>query len=497
MFLALLRSLHRRRPAPPRRPALRVEALEDRSVPSVAAGPQLTQEVDASFAQAKTDWGQTQTVAQFDPSLGTLQSVEIINTAAMDSAIQVKSLNPMPSTVGGTVKGAVTLQVPGAGPLTVNLASSDQAPVAGSDGAMSFSGGGFHDFGDQASSDSATVTLSAGQADLSAFVGTGTVNLQESARAVWEGNGSGTLLTLVNTQASAGARVIYNYVQAPASLSGFVYSDPNDNGVKEPGEPGIAGVPVALAGTDAQGNAVTQVQVTAADGSYSFTGLRPGTYSLTKQAEPPGYLKGLDTIGTPGGVTGYNTFTQIQLAQGVNGANNNFAEVQAGNLGGFVYLDAHHAGVRTPDDAPIPGTTVTLTGTSLGGLTFNQAVQTNGAGGYGFNNLPPGDYVLTETQPAGYLQGSNQVGSLGGSVVGDQFFVHLTGGNGVNYNFGELLPLPPPPPPVQAPPDLPAPPPPPPPPPAPQQQQAPPAVVTDFAPPSKRDFLGNNWLLWM
>jgi hypothetical protein len=473
---------------------LGVEPLEDRWVPSAVAGlPQLTQEVDATFAQAKTDWAQTQTVAQFDPSLGTLQSVEIINTAAMDSAIQVKSLNPMASTVGGTVKGTVTLQAAGAQPLTVNLASSEQAPVAASDGVMSFSGPGFHDFGDQASSDSATLTLTAGQNDLSAFVGKGTVNLQESASALWEGSGSGTLLTLVNTQASAGVRVIYNYQQAPGSLSGFVYSDPNDNGLKEPGEPGIAGVPVALSGTDAQGHAVSQTQVTAADGSYSFTGLLPGTYSLTKQAEPTGYLKGLDTVGSQGGVTGFNTFTQIQLGAGVNGINNNFGEVQAGNLGGFVYLDAHGSGVRTPDDPAIPGTTVTLTGTSLGGLTFNQSVQTNGSGGYGFNNLPPGDYVLTETQPAGYAQGSNQVGSLGGSVVGDQFFVHLTGGNGVNYNFGEVLPLPPPPPPVQAPPDLPAP---TPTPPA-QQQQAPPATVTDVAPPSKRDFLGSNWLMWM
>jgi hypothetical protein len=616
MLLALLRSLGRRwsrRPAKATqrpRPALRVEPLEDRWVPSVIAGtvyndlnndgilqagepgiagntielhdgagnllatavtdanghyqfatnPTVTphaaaQEVNADFARTKTDWAQDQTLAQFDPSLGHLDSVEIINSATMDSDIQVKSLNPMASTVGGTVKGTVTLTAGNGSPLTVNLATNEQAPVAASDGQMAFSGPGFHDFGEQTSSDSATVTLLSGQQDLSAFIGTGTVSVHESASAVWQGSGSATLLTLVDTEAAAHVRVIYHYTTTndlapgsytlvqpqvppgfvmgkttadnvtplppsgppatipvtltangslnnnfgellPASISGFVYSDMNENGVKEPGEAGIGGIPIALAGTDDQGRPVSLTTTTAADGSYSFTSLRPGTYSLTKTAEPAGYMKGLDTVGTPGGVTGYNTFTGIQLAQGVNGANNNFGEVPAGALSGFVYNDVHNSGVRTPDDPPIPGTTVTLTGTSLGGLVFNTSVQTNSIGAYGFNNLPPGDYVLTEAQPAGYLQGSNQVGSLGGSMSGDQFLVHLTGGNGTDYNFGEVLPLPPPPP--VRPPDLPSPPPPPPvAPPPPQQQQAPPASVTDVAPPSKRDFLGNTWLLWM
>lgn len=611
MLLALLRSLSRRwscrRPtkvAPRPRPALRVEPLEDRWVPSVIAGtvyndvnndgimqsgepgiagntielhdstgnlvasavtdanghyqfsanPNLTphaatREVDADFAATKTDWSQDQTVAQFDPSLGHLDSVEIINDATMNSDTQVKSLNPMASTVGGAVKGTVTLTAGNGSPLTVNLASNEQAPVDASDGQMTFSGPGFHDFGEQTASDSATVTLLSGQQDLSAFIGTGTVGVHESASAVWQGSGSATLLALVDTEASAHVRVIYNYTTTndlqpgnytlvqpqvptgyvmgkttadnvtplppggppatipvtltangslnnnfgellPASLSGFVYSDPNDNGIKEPGESGIAGVPVALAGTDDQGRPVSLTTTTGADGSYSFANLLPGTYSLTKTAEPAGYLKGLDTVGTPGGATGFNTFTGIQLAQGVSGANNNFAEVPAGNLSGFVYDDLHNSGVMTPDDPAIPGTTVTLTGTALSGQTYNVAVQTDVTGAYAFNNLPPGDYVLTETQPGGYLQGTNSVGSLGGSVVGDQFFVHLTGGNGTNYNFGEALPLPPPPP--VTPPDLPT----PPPPPA-QQQQAPATPVTDFAPPSKRDFLGNTWLTWM
>src|SRR5207248_9035844 len=40
--------------------------------------------------------------------------------------------------------------------------------------------------------------------------------------------------------------------------------------------------------------------------------------------------------------------------------------------------------------------------------------------------------------PAGYQQGTNTVGTAGGTVSGDQFTVPLNAGvDGMNYNFGE------------------------------------------------------------
>ena len=39
-------------------------------------------------------------------------------------------------------------------------------------------------------------------------------------------------------------------LSAPAGVSGYVYRDPNDNGMKEAGETGIGGVTVTLTGTD-------------------------------------------------------------------------------------------------------------------------------------------------------------------------------------------------------------------------------------------------------
>jgi hypothetical protein len=67
---------------------------------------------------------------------------------------------------------------------------------------------------------------------------------------------------------------------------------------------------------------------------------------------------------------------------------------------------------------------------------------TDGDGAYVFLNLRPGNYYLTETQPSGYLQGIDTVGTAGGSLSAtDQFFVTLgQGTNGLNYNYGEQPP---------------------------------------------------------
>ena len=63
----------------------------------------------------------------------------------------------------------------------------------------------------------------------------------------------------------------------PASLGSVVWRDLNNNGQRDPGEPGIADVTVTL--YDEQGNIVATT-TTDADGRYLFTHLTPGTYQL-------------------------------------------------------------------------------------------------------------------------------------------------------------------------------------------------------------------------
>ena len=71
---------------------------------------------------------------------------------------------------------------------------------------------------------------------------------------------------------------------APASIGDRVWDDVNANGADD-GEPGIGGVTVIL--TDADGAEVART-TTDANGNYRFTGLIPGTYTVSIEV-PSGY----------------------------------------------------------------------------------------------------------------------------------------------------------------------------------------------------------------
>ncbi len=126
---------------------------------------------------------------------------------------------------------------------------------------------------------------------------------------------------------TGGAKGSYAPIEraAPASLSGFVYVDGNNNGDIDFGEAGIPGVTVTLTGVDLYGNSVTRTAATDANGAYSFNDLRAGTYRIV-ETQPASYVDGIDTLGTLGGVTANDVFSSIQVLAGQDGFNYNFGE---------------------------------------------------------------------------------------------------------------------------------------------------------------------------
>jgi serine-aspartate repeat-containing protein C/D/E len=232
----------------------------------------------------------------------------------------------------------------------------------------------------------------------------------------------------------------YNFGEIrPASLAGFVYADDNNNGIFEDSESGIGGVTVTL--LDASGNSTGLTTVTDSTGFYSFTNLRPGTYGV-RETQPSAYFDGLDTAGTVGG-TAHNPgdlIDAIVLPAGVKAKNYDFGEIRPASLSGKVFLDANGNDTYDSGETLISGVTMYLTD-ALGNRVATAVTDQNGY--YEFRKLTPGTYSVEEVQPAGYLEGSNRVGSAGGTLNSPDHTINISLGpdvNGVNYDFWELLP---------------------------------------------------------
>lgn len=218
----------------------------------------------------------------------------------------------------------------------------------------------------------------------------------------------------------------------PASLSGYVYVDSNDNGVRDAGELGIGGVRVTL--LDAKGNATSTTTTTDANGFYRFEGLLPGVYGVA-EAQPAGYFDGRDSAGTAGG-TAQNpgdTITRAVLGAGVAGQNYNFGELAPASISGRVYLD-------DTGKTPLPGVTLQLLDENCNPVA---STTTDAQGNYTFSNLKPGKYGIREVQPDGYFDGNDYLGSAGGRFVENDRVCGIivgSGGRAVNYDFTELAP---------------------------------------------------------
>jgi hypothetical protein len=181
----------------------------------------------------------------------------------------------------------------------------------------------------------------------------------------------------------------------PGSISGTKFLDANGNGIRDAGETGTAGVTIVLQNT-APGSGTGVQTRTAADGSFTFTGLAAGTYAVS-EVVPPGFVQ---TV--PGG----NGNVTVTLAAGENrtgilfGNRSASVGVTPGTISGLKILDFNTNGIIDGIDRPLEGIVFVLTaadGTSV------QA--TSGPDGtFRFTNVVPGTYVLSEILPSGFAQ---------------------------------------------------------------------------------------------
>ena len=195
----------------------------------------------------------------------------------------------------------------------------------------------------------------------------------------------------------------YNFGEAGGSLSGYVYSDLDGDGIRDPGERGISGVTVTLTGTDINGTAVNRSTTTGSDGGYRFDAVGASDaagYTLT-ETQPAGAADGIDSVGNLGGTAGDDVISGIVFPNAATvGTDYNFGEANAPGLAlvrGVVWFDKDHD--RSDNDGTRqPGWVVEIVrnGTVVGTAT------TRDDGSYSLEvepNAPATDYAIRFRHP--------------------------------------------------------------------------------------------------
>lgn len=287
-----------------------------------------------------------------------------------------------------TAQGSFTINSNGITSCTATITSSynegvDISMLGGSDGSasVSVSGGG----------SSITYTWSDGQSGADAIglsAGTYTVTVEDAS-----GCSCSSSVTLLD----------------PAKIGNFVWEDINQNGIQNPGEPGIEGVLVNLTGTALNGSAITRTTSSGTTGIYSFDGLPAGTYQVTF-VKPDGYNPTFQDQGSDESLdsdadeqTGMTDFYTI-----MNGDYN--PTVDAGfygcvNIGDFVWYDLDQDGIQSSNDGGFPNVLVRLLSTGPDGIACNgddyvvDFETTNTAGNYQFDCVEPGEYYIQFLHP--------------------------------------------------------------------------------------------------
>jgi hypothetical protein len=330
--------------------------------------------------------------------------------------------------------GADLVTVPNVDNSTATITDTEQITGTGltfSIDSVSLAGAGFTPAYTAGSGDQITgpITWSSGVVS-----GSGGVVFEKTVQVAGALNTTGSLsdvATLTDKAGNTSTASASTSIVARACIQGQKFEDRDADGVKDPGEPGLAGVRIYV---DLNGNGAFDAgepsAVTAADGTYSIStaGIADGTYALN-EVLPAGYVCSYPascshsiTVGPGPAVTGQD-----------------FGNYRPASVSGLKYGDANDNGVKDNGETGLAGFTFYADANGNGTLDAGEPSAVSAADGtWTIPGIKPGAYTIREVGKDGYV--CTQPSPC-------TYQVTLSSGDAVNGRiFGNYLVPPPPPP---------------------------------------------------
>jgi uncharacterized repeat protein (TIGR01451 family) len=176
--------------------------------------------------------------------------------------------------------------------------------------------------------------------------------------------------TVTSSEVYLTADIGYTAAADSAVVGDYIWSDADQDGVQDPGEPGISGVTVNLVSAGSDGvfgtvdDVVEDTTTTAGDGSYLFSGVAAGEYIVGLEGSnfaPGGALEGYSATTGPQS-QGSDTSDPLTVVDGDVYIDADFGYFQAGlgSIGSLVWLDADGDGTYDAGETGLEGVTIDL-----------------------------------------------------------------------------------------------------------------------------------------